>query len=402
MTKSDIGVIGMGVMGSNLALNLVEHGVSTSIYNRSYEKTEATYEKAKNIISNDAMQAFKTLEDFVDSLAFPRKVIIIITSGEATDAMINALIPLLSKGDIILEASNAYYKDTLRRMEVLKAVGIHNLGVGVSGGEEGARNGASIMVGGDAQVYALVEPFLAKAAAESVFGKCVARVGDKASGHFVKMIHNGIEYAIMEFIAEIYMLFVEVYKFSAGEISEIFDKYNNTKLKSYLMEISSIVTKTKNPDNPKEFLIDNVLDIAGAKGTGKWTIQESVAYDYPCPTIAAAVYMRNISGWKKLRLEYNKLPPTPKEFIKHVEESLYGAVLVAHLEGLMLMKHISEKLNFNVDFLNVLKVWANGCILRKTSIEFSTVLLIELEVAGVELTVPLAEFFESSCIPVEF
>ncbi|XP_075591079.1 6-phosphogluconate dehydrogenase, decarboxylating-like [Dermatophagoides farinae] len=312
MTKSDIGVIGMGVMGSNLALNLVEHGVSTSIYNRSYEKTEATYEKAKNTISNDAMQAFKTLEDFVDSLAFPRKVIIIITSGEATDAMINALIPLLSKGDIILEASNAYYKDTLRRMEVLKAVGIHNLGVGVSGGEEGARNGASIMVGGDAQVYALVEPFLAKAAAESVFGKCVAR----------------------------------------------------------------------NPDNPKEFLIDNVLDIAGAKGTGKWTIQESVAYDYPCPTIAAAVYMRNISGWKKLRLEChskfgfekyrpdNKLPPTPKEFIKHVEESLYGAVLVAHLE--------------------------------ETSIEFSTVLLIELEVAGVELTVPLAEFFESSCIPVEF
>ena len=370
----DIGVIGLGVMGKNIALNIEDKGYSVSVYNRTYEKTKKFMKneaKGKNIFP------FSSIESLLNSLCSPKKILLMIKAGQPVDDMIGKLTPYLDEGDIIIDGGNTYYLDTARRIKKLEEKKILYLGMGISGGEEGALKGPSIMPGGSRQVYDMVKEMLGKIAAQTDDGPCCTYIGNGSAGHFVKMIHNGIEYAIMQAMAEAYDILSKVLNLSADEIGDIFEKWNEGQLNSYLMEISYKIMRHKDEETGKP-TVDLILDKAGQKGTGKWTVQASIDMGIPAISLNAALEGRVLSYFKDDREELSrkvikKYPDKSYDkakVIKALENSLLFTNLILFSQGLWLMSEGSKEYNYGIDVSEVLRIWKGGCIIRSKMLDF--------------------------------
>ncbi|WP_246943798.1 NADP-dependent phosphogluconate dehydrogenase [Bacillus pinisoli] len=368
MAKQQIGVIGLAVMGKNLALNIESRGYSVSVYNRSREKTDQMMQE------NEGKQLTPTysLEEFVESLEVPRKILIMVQAGKATDATIEGLLPLLSEGDIIIDGGNAYFPDTMRRNKELAEKGIRFVGTGVSGGEEGALLGPSIMPGGQRDAYELVESILKDISAKVDGDPCCTYIGPDGAGHYVKMVHNGIEYGDMQLISEAYFLLKHVAGVSAQELHEIFAEWNKGELDSYLIEITADIF-TKVDEETGKPMVDVILDKAGQKGTGKWTSQSALDLGVPLPIITESVFARFISALKDERVKASKILKGPekkefagdkKEFIESVRKALYASKIVSYAQGFAQMRAASEEYNWNLNYGEIAMIFRGGCIIR--------------------------------------
>jgi 6-phosphogluconate dehydrogenase len=372
MKKSDIAVIGMEVMGKNLALNIESKGYTVSVYNRTAEKTKNFAEgpgKDKNITPT------YELKDLVNSLKLPRKIMLMVKEGQPVDNFIDLLVPLLDKGDLIIDGGNSFFKDTIRRCNFLKERKILFIGTGVSGGEEGALKGPSIMPGGSIEAYKLIEEIFRKISAKSYDSQdCVDYIGPDGAGHFVKTVHNGIEYGDMQLIGEVAWSLKNVFSMSASEIGDIFAQWNSDEdiLRSYLIEITADSLKETNKENKQECLVDVVGDITRMKGTGTWTVQSALELLVPIPTIACAVFSREMSQDKDLRIIMSKYLNINKaefkgdknDFIQIAHDALYLAKISSYTQGFALLKAAADTYNFNLKFGNIAKIWRAGCIIR--------------------------------------
>jgi len=367
MSKQQIGVIGLAVMGKNLAWNIESRGNSVSVYNRSSDKTDLMMKESagKNI------HPTYTLEEFVNSLETPRKIMMMVKAGEATDATIESLLPLLDKGDILIDGGNTNYNDTIRRNVYLSEKGINFIGTGVSGGEEGALHGPSIMPGGQKEAYELVKPILESIAAKAKDGKpCVAYIGPDGAGHYVKMVHNGIEYADMQLIAESYDLMKNVLNMSHQEIAETFKIWNEGELDSYLIEITADIFNKLDEDGTP--LVEKVLDKAGQKGTGKWTSINALDLGVPLTIITESVFARTISSQKEERViaheaiqnEKNNFEGNKDEFLEAIREALYMSKICCYAQGFAQMKEASASYNWDLQLGDLAMIWREGCIIR--------------------------------------
>ncbi|NLC96740.1 MAG: NADP-dependent phosphogluconate dehydrogenase [Erysipelotrichaceae bacterium] len=360
MNMNDIGVIGLGVMGKNIAINMMNNSFKVAGYNRSYEKTEELIKE-----NHENFTGYKMLKDFVNSLSIPRKVFLMVSAGKAVDAVIDELIPLLSENDIIMDAGNSYFKDTNSREEKLKDLGINYFGVGVSGGEEGALKGPSIMPGGEKEAYPLISDILEAISAKYDGESCCKYIGPKGSGHYVKMVHNGIEYADMQLLAEVYLI-LKNNGYSNIEISEILDKWNKTEVESYLVFITSKVLKEKD-DKTNNDLIDMIVDVAGNKGTGRWTSIEALSQEYNASLLTAAYQARIMSNEIELRKDLsNKISKEQGEKLDvEVLRKAYSlAKSVAFAQGFGLYKDASEKYNWDLDLKEIASIFRAGCIIQ--------------------------------------
>jgi 6-phosphogluconate dehydrogenase len=308
-SKSQIGLIGLAVMGQNLALNIAEHGYDISVYNRTYAKTEDCVKRAQDEKVKGKLTGHRELKDFVDSLSVPRAVIFLVQAGKPVDAVIEQLVPLLSKGDLIIDGGNEWYTNTERRAAEVAKHGIHYMGMGVSGGEEGARHGPSLMPGGPIEAYKVVEPILKSIAAQVDSGPCVTHIGQGGAGNYVKMIHNGIEYGDMQLIAEAYDILKNLGGLTNDELAAAFDKYNKSELDSYLIEITARIFKKQEEG---KYVVDLIKDQTGNKGTGKWTVQEAAENSVPTPTIATALDARYMSALLDQRKAASKILSGPE------------------------------------------------------------------------------------------
>ncbi len=374
MQKAKVGLIGLAVMGANLARNIADKKIPTIVYNRTREKTLGFIDQ----YGNQYLRGETTLEKFVQEIEKPRKIIVMVKAGEPVDDMINQLKPLLDAGDIIIDCGNSYYKDSERRFADLQKVNLHFFGCGVSGGEEGALHGPSLMPGGSKKVWKELEPIFKAIAAKDFNGKpCVTYLGEGAAGHYVKMVHNGIEYGIMQIMAEAYDLLRKMYKLEAPEIAKIFKKWNNGKLNSYLFEIASKVLE-KQDDHKKGYLIDYILDVAEQKGTGAWTSHDALDKGIPLSTVTESVFARNLSTFKETRVALNKLYPTNKKmkkpaqakFIAHLENALYAAILNSYAQGYELIQSASAFHGWHINLAEVSRIWEGGCIIRAKILNF--------------------------------
>ena len=367
-TQYDFGMIGLGVMGSNLLLNMADHGFSVIGYDKDIKKTELLKKSASE---KAIVEGVNTLKEMVSRLKTPRKLMMLVPAGNAVESVIRELKPLLDKEDIVIDGGNSHYTDTLRRLNELKDDGFHFMGVGISGGEEGARMGPSIMPGGNEQAYQKVAPILEAIAAKVSGEPCVAYLGKGAAGHYVKMVHNGIEYAIMQLISECYDIMHHGLQLSNEEMHAVFKKWDAGEMKSYLLEITAAIFDQKD-DRTGKFLIDVIADKAGAKGTGKWTSLEGLNLPVPIPTIDAAVMMRNLSSLKEERKEADKLYRTSiekieiskEEFLPLLHDALYFATIISYAQGLAMISTASEELEMNIPLPKVVDVWRGGCIIR--------------------------------------
>lgn len=366
--KNDIGVMGLAVMGRNLALNIADHGYSVSLFNRTYSVGEKVMEETPH----KNFTLFKEMEDFVNSLSAPRKIILMVQAGKPVDLMIDALLPLLDKGDIIMDGGNSYFVDTIRRHKMVSEQGLRYLGVGISGGEEGARFGPSIMPGGDKEAFDFVEKILVDISAKAYGEACTTYIGDNGAGHFVKMVHNGIEYADMQLIAESYSLLKNLGKLSNEEIGDTFTKWNQGELDSYLIEITSKIFKVKDEETG-QFLIDLILDKAAQKGTGKWTVEESLNTGTDGSLLASAVFARIMSSNKDGRryastqLNYVGTPveiDNKEAFIEDVRQALYASKIIAYAQGFELMKNAASDYGWTLNYGEIAKIFREGCIIR--------------------------------------
>ncbi|RKD22941.1 phosphogluconate dehydrogenase (NADP(+)-dependent, decarboxylating) [Ammoniphilus oxalaticus] len=363
-----IGVIGLAVMGKNLALNIESRGYRVSVYNRSRERTEEFVQEA---VGKQIVAAY-TLEEFVQSLETPRKVLIMVKAGEPTDATIEQLKPLLDPGDIIIDGGNAYFPDTLRRSAQLEAEGFRFIGMGVSGGEEGALKGPSLMPGGPKDAYQLVEPILTAIAAKVDGDSCCTYIGPGGAGHYVKMVHNGIEYGDMQLISEAYHILKGTLGLEANELHEIFSNWNQGELDSYLIEITADIFTKMDPDTNKP-LVDLILDSAGQKGTGKWTSQSALELGVPLSIITESVFARFLSSMKEERVAASEIlkgpQPTPftgdrAEFIEAVRKALYASKICSYAQGFAQMKAASEAYDWNLRYGEIAMIFRGGCIIR--------------------------------------
>ncbi len=366
MAKADFGLIGLGTMGASLARNVNSRGFSVSTYNRSPEKVDQFVED----FGSESLTGHKSLEDFVNSLATPRKIILMVKAGAAVDAVIEQLNPLLKKGDIIIDGGNSHYPDTNRREAQLKEQGLHFVGMGISGGEKGALEGPSMMPGGSLEAFEAISPILQPAAAEDgLGGKCFAHIGPAGSGHFVKMVHNGIEYGVMQLIAEAYDILKNIGGLSNEELAQTFAKYNETK-NSYLLEITAKIFEQKEDGQD---LIDLIKDAGKQKGTGKWTSIAAYDYGVSLPTIHAAVDARIMSGSLNLRrrplgTQLNE-SPAPENLVQLVEDALDLSSLCTYFQGFELMKIANVEEKWNLDFAEIARIWRGGCIIRASYLE---------------------------------
>lgn len=375
MKQNTIGLIGLAVMGANLARNIASKGFDIVVYNRTTEKTEEFTEQ----YGNEHLSGAFSISDFVASIARPRKIIVMVQAGKPVDAIIEELLPYLDADDCIVDCGNSYYRDTIRREAYLSPKGIRFIGSGVSGGEEGALHGPSIMPGGSTEDYAKIRPiFEAIAARDFSGGACVTHIGTGASGHFVKMVHNGIEYAVMQIMAEAYDILRKIYGLSAPGIAEIFEEYSKGKLGSYLFDISLPILRKQDAFQADSYLIDHILDSAGQKGTGKWTVIDALERNIAVPSIAEAVFARNISANKKLRTELSgafdtfhgkNLPPL-NEFIVFLENGLYASILSAYAQGYDLIARASKEEGWGVNLAEISRIWEGGCIIRAEILSF--------------------------------
>lgn len=369
---NNIGLIGLAVMGQNLARNIANKGYKISVYNR----TTSVMEEFIAEHGSENLEGHAELEDFVNSLETPRKIILLVKAGGAVDAVIEGLKPLLDKDDIIIDGGNSLYTDTQRRYKKLKEEGFNFIGSGVSGGEEGALNGPSLMPGGDKDQWELIKPIWEDISARDFNGgPCTTYVGEDGAGHYVKMVHNGIEYGVMQIMAEGYEMLKTLYGLSADEIGEIFAKYNEGKLKSFLFEISvPVLTKKEDGIN----LIDVILDKAGQKGTGRWTVIDALQRGVNLGTIEMSVEARVVSSHKERRtnLEPNFSKPEAKpsmsleEFIPVLEDAMYTSMLCSYAQGYDLIKTAAVEEGWNIDLAEVTRIWEGGCIIRAEILNF--------------------------------
>ncbi|MCG5104552.1 NADP-dependent phosphogluconate dehydrogenase [Oceanobacillus alkalisoli] len=363
------GVIGLAVMGKNLAMNIESRGYSVAVYNRTYARTEeflANEAKGKNFVGAE------TIEEFVNSLEKPRKIMLMVQAGPATDATIESLQPYLEEGDILIDGGNTLYEDTMRRNKMLDETGIHFIGTGVSGGEEGALNGPSLMPGGQKEAYELVAPIFEAISAKVEGDPCVTYIGPNGAGHFVKMVHNGIEYGDMQLIGESYFILKHVLGMEADELSEVFAEWNKGELDSYLIEITADIFKKKDDETGKA-LVEVIMDKAGQKGTGKWTSKNALDLGVPLPLITESVFARFISSLKDERIAASKVlsGPTPsqfdgdrKELIEKVRKALYMSKIVSYAQGFAQMRAASEENNWDLQYGDIAMIWRGGCIIR--------------------------------------
>jgi len=366
---ADIGVTGLGVMGRNLARNLARHDHTVALHNRTYARTEALIDKHGD---EGTFAPAESLEDFVASLTRPRAVIIMVQAGAATDAVIDDLVPLLDEDDIIVDCGNAHYADTRRREAALSEKGLHFVGCGVSGGEEGALNGPSIMPGGSKHSYAKLGPIFESIAAEVDGTPCCVHVGPDGAGHFVKMVHNGIEYADMQLIAEAYDLLRHGLDATPGEIAEIFRTWNSGDLESFLIEITADVLAHDDAETGKAF-VDIVLDQAEQKGTGRWTVQSALDLGVPITGIAEATFARALSGHAEQRAPAREvfgsdvaaLDVDDRDgFVEDVRRALYASKVVAYAQGFDHIAAGSAEYDWSVDRGAMATIWRGGCIIR--------------------------------------
>lgn len=369
MSKAHIGVVGMAVMGRNLALNIESRGYSVAVYNRSREKTDDllnTDGKGKNLVPT------YSVEEFVASLEKPRKILIMVQAGSGTDATIQSLTPHLDKGDIIIDGGNAFFPDTQRRSRELTEQGFHFIGTGVSGGEEGALKGPAIMPGGPREAYELVEPILTGISAKVNGDPCCTYIGPDGAGHYVKMVHNGIEYGDMQLICEAYQLLKDVLGLSTNELHGIFSEWNKGELDSYLIEITADIFSKKDPETGKP-MVDVILDSAGQKGTGKWTSQSSLDLGVPLSIITESVFARFLSAMKDERVTASKVLKGPKTvpfqgdkaaFIESVRKALFASKICSYAQGFAQMRAASEEYNWDLQYGNIAMIFRGGCIIR--------------------------------------
>ena len=364
---ADIGVIGMAVMGSNLARNLAHHGYKTAIYNRTAAKTIAVAQE----FPEEGFVACDTLPEFVETLKKPRRMILMVQAGPGTDATIDSLIPLLDEGDIVVDGGNSFFQDTRRREADLRAVGLHFVGTGISGGEVGALEGPSIMPGGSEHSYKYMGKILEDISAKYDGQPCCTYCGTDGAGHFVKMVHNGIEYADMQFIGEAYEL-LKALGLSADEMADVFATWNTGDLDSYLIEITSEVLRQKDAKTGQA-LVDVIVDAAGMKGTGTWTVEEALRLGVPTAAIAEAVFARATSSTPDLRAAGQaaltgpdgKLKVADKAaFIESIRKGLWASKVVAYAQGLDEIRVGAAEYNWTIDVASVARIWRAGCIIR--------------------------------------
>ncbi|MFS0823446.1 NADP-dependent phosphogluconate dehydrogenase [Bacillus sp. 1P02SD] len=369
MSKQQIGVVGLAVMGKNLALNIESRGYSVAVFNRSYEKTE---EFLQNEAVGKNFVGAKTIEEFVNSLEKPRKILLMVKAGPATDATIESLKPYLEENDILIDGGNTFFQDTIRRNKELESTGIHFIGTGVSGGEEGALKGPSIMPGGQKEAYELVEPILTAISAKVSGDPCCTYIGPNGAGHYVKMVHNGIEYGDMQLICEAYFILKNVLGLSTDELHEVFAEWNKGELDSYLIEITADIFKKKDEETGKP-LVDVILDTAGQKGTGKWTSQNALDLGVPLPIITESVFARFISAMKDERVKASQVLSGPsangfdgdkQELIEAVRKALYLSKIISYAQGFAQMRVASEEYDWNLNYGEIAMIFRGGCIIR--------------------------------------
>ncbi len=373
MKKADIGLIGLAVMGENLAMNMESKGFTVAVYNRD-SKTVDNFINGRG--KNKNFIGAHTLEELVSATEKPRKIMMMIKAGAPVDEVIEKLIPLLDKGDIIIDGGNSYFKDTERRTEYVESKGLLYIGTGVSGGEEGALNGPSMMPGGSRSAWESVKPIFQAICAKTEDGTpCCDWVGEGGAGHFVKMVHNGIEYGDMQLISEVYHFMKVILEFNAEDMHRVFDEWNKGKLDSYLIEITSKIFTLKDEDGSP--LVEKILDSAGQKGTGKWTSVASLDEGVPLTLITEAVFARMLSSMKEERVEASKELTGPlvdfkgerDEYIGRLREALYCAKIISYAQGYALMKSASDKYNWNLNFGAIALMWRGGCIIRSVFLD---------------------------------
>lgn len=369
MSQQKFGVIGLAVMGENLALNVERNGFPISVYNRTDTKTK---EFMATRASNRQVVATFSPEEFVASLERPRRILMMVQAGKPVDAVIEQLKPLLEPGDILIDGGNSLYEDTERRTQDLENAGFRFIGMGVSGGEEGALNGPSLMPGGTSQAYEELSPILTKIAAQVNDGPCVTYIGPGGAGHYVKMVHNGIEYGDMQLIAEAYDLLKSVLNLGHEELHEIFSTWNQTEeLNSFLIEITAKIFTYVDPETAQP-LVELIMDAAGQKGTGRWTVMSALELGVSIPTIIAAVNARIISSIKSERVAASKqlsfsasaFSGDKAEFIQQVRDALYCSKICSYAQGMALLAKASENFNFNLNLSEISRIWKGGCIIR--------------------------------------
>ncbi|MEH7457234.1 NADP-dependent phosphogluconate dehydrogenase [Bacillus sp. JJ1127] len=369
MPKQQIGVVGVGVMGKSLALNFESKGYSVALYDISKEKVNEIIEenRGKNLVGTHMV------EEFVNSLESPRKILLMVNAGEITDKAIDSLLPHLDKGDILIDGGNTYFVDTIRRNKRLAEEGINFIGAGVSGGEEGALKGPSIMPGGQKDAYEKVKDMLENISAKVNDEPCCSYIGPNGAGHYVKMVHNGIEYGDMQLICEAYFFLKQTLDLTAEEFHEIFAEWNKGELNSYLIEITADIFTKKDEETGKP-LVDVILDTAGQKGTGKWTSQSALDLGISLPIITESVFARCISALKEERVNASKVLSGPKdkaalgiekaELIEAVRQALYMSKICSYAQGFTQLKAASEEYDWNLDFGSISMLWRGGCIIR--------------------------------------
>jgi len=368
MSKADIGLIGLAVMGENLVLNMESHGFTVAVYNRTVEKVDNFINgrgKGKNIIGTHS------IEELVANLKKPRKIMLMVKAGKPVDDFIELLIPHLEQGDIIIDGGNSHFPDTIRRTKYLEEKGLLFIGTGVSGGEEGALRGPSIMPGGSPKAWEHVKPIFQAIAAKVEDGSpCCDWVGENGAGHFVKMVHNGIEYGDMQLICETYQIMKDLLGLSYEEMHNIFKEWNEGELQSYLIEITRDILAYKDEDGQP--LVEKILDAAGQKGTGKWTVIASLDSGIPLTLIGEAVYARALSALKEERVEASKVISGPKpkfdgdkkQFIDDLRKALYASKIISYAQGFMLMREAAKEYGWNLNYGGIALMWRGGCIIR--------------------------------------
>ena len=368
MSKADIGLIGLAVMGQNLVLNMADHGFTVAVYNRTVAKVD---EFINGSAKGMSIIGVHSIEELVSQLKRPRRVMLLVKAGDAVDQFIEQLIPLLEPGDIIIDGGNSNYTDSIRRTAYVESKGLLFIGTGVSGGEEGARNGPSIMPGGSPAAWPHVKPIFQAVAAKVEDGTpCCDWVGETGAGHFIKMVHNGIEYGDMQLICEVYQLLKEVLGLSAAEMHTIFADWNRGKLDSYLIEITRDILAFKDEDGQP--IVEKILDAAGQKGTGKWTVISALDLGIPLTLISEAVMARSLSALKEERVAASQVLSGPTvtftgdkaAFIDDLREALYAAKMISYTQGYMLMRAVAQEYGWHLNYGGIALMWRGGCIIR--------------------------------------
>eukprot|EP00239_Pterosperma_sp_CCMP1384_P001721 CAMPEP_0197845380 /NCGR_PEP_ID=MMETSP1438-20131217/2320_1 /TAXON_ID=1461541 /ORGANISM="Pterosperma sp., Strain CCMP1384" /LENGTH=504 /DNA_ID=CAMNT_0043456657 /DNA_START=115 /DNA_END=1629 /DNA_ORIENTATION=- len=376
---SRIGLCGLAVMGQNLALNIAEKGFPISVYNRTTSKVDDTVARAEKE-GLSTLSGYKDMKSFIDSLQKPRAVIILVKAGAPVDQTIEGLMEHMEPGDIIIDGGNEWYENTERRLKYVAEKGLLYMGMGVSGGEEGARNGPAMMPGGSKDAFETVKDILAKVAAQVDDGPCMTYVGEGGAGNFVKMVHNGIEYGDMQLISEAYDVLKTLGGLTNPELQKVFEEWNNSELKSYLIAISALIFAKSDDEKAGQFTVDSILDKTGMKGTGKWTVQQAAEVSVACPTIACSLDQRFLSGLKDERVAasgvYDALragdsvvapklsDEEKKQLISDVKQALYASKICSYAQGMNLIRAKSEAMGWGLDLGEIARIWKGGCIIR--------------------------------------